>query len=168
MAAHHSQKQSGFVLPSDRFGVYTAGMIKVLDEIASQPRCWREAVARASSSQEMLPQAGESVAIIGCGTSLFMSQAFAAARESHGLGVSDAFPASEMRSARHYDRVVAISRSGTTTEVVRALQEIGSAAPTAVMASECGSPATSYVLRKSPSRASSKSAARVLSRRSTR
>jgi fructoselysine-6-P-deglycase FrlB-like protein len=64
------------------------------------------------------------VAFVGCGTSYYVAQAAAAARESLGLGESDAFVASEMPSGRAYDLVVAISRSGTTTEVVRALEAL--------------------------------------------
>jgi fructoselysine-6-P-deglycase FrlB-like protein len=46
------------------------------------------------------------------------------ARESNGLGDTDAFVASEMPTTRRHDLVVAISRSGTTTEVVRALEAL--------------------------------------------
>jgi fructoselysine-6-P-deglycase FrlB-like protein len=47
--------------------------------------------------------------------------AYAALRERAGHGRSDAFTASEFPLDRHYDRVLAISRSGTTTEVLTAL-----------------------------------------------
>ena len=50
-------------------------------------------------------------------------------RELHGIGETDAFVASEMPSTRHYDLVVAISRSGTTTEVVRALDALPAGTP---------------------------------------
>ena len=49
-----------------------------------------------------------------------MAQAYAAFREGNGHGRTDAFAASEMPS-RPYDVVVALSRSGTTTEVAHAL-----------------------------------------------
>ena len=48
-----------------------------------------------------------------------MAQAYASAREALGGGETDAFAASEMPSGRRYDRLIAISRSGTTSEVVR-------------------------------------------------
>ncbi len=70
----------------------------------------------------MLPAAGERVCVIGCGTSLFMAQAWAALREAAGQGQTDAFPASELPSGRRYDVLVAISRSGTTSEVAHVLQ----------------------------------------------
>lgn len=96
----------------------------VVAEIESQPSCWREAAARADGLSDVLPGAGERVAVFGCGTSLFMARAYAALRESRGLGVTDAFAASELPSGRDYDRYVAISRSGTTTEVLRALERL--------------------------------------------
>jgi fructoselysine-6-P-deglycase FrlB-like protein len=53
--------------------------------------------------------------------SYYMAQAYAALREKAGLGETDAFPASEFPFGRRYDRVVALTRSGTTTEVLAAL-----------------------------------------------
>jgi len=91
------------------------------DEIASQAEMWRTAMDLAPTVASALPQPGERVAIIGCGTSYFIAHAAAAARELEGQGETDAFVASEMPTARRYDRVLAISRSGTTTEVVRCL-----------------------------------------------
>jgi fructoselysine-6-P-deglycase FrlB-like protein len=52
-----------------------------------------------------------------------MAEAVASWRESSGLGESDAFAASEMPHGRPYDFVVAISRSGTTTEILRVIDE---------------------------------------------
>ena len=86
----------------------------------------------------VLPRPGERAAAIGCGTSLYMAQAYACLREDAGHGETDPFAASEFPHARRYDRVVAITRSGTTTEVVRLLDELrGSGiATTAVSAVE--------------------------------
>ncbi|WP_327291050.1 SIS domain-containing protein [Streptomyces sp. NBC_01198] len=89
-------------------------------EIASQPDCWLRAADIATAAAGRLPHRGERVAVIGCGTSWFMAQSYAALREQAGHGVTDAFAASEFPSARAYDRVLAITRSGTTTEVLRA------------------------------------------------
>jgi fructoselysine-6-P-deglycase FrlB-like protein len=91
------------------------------EEIASQPACWAMAVELASRSAQALPVPGEKVAVIGCGTSWFMAMAYAALREAAGHGCTDAFAASEFPAGRRYDRVVAITRSGTTTEVLAAL-----------------------------------------------
>ncbi|TQF01299.1 SIS domain-containing protein [Kitasatospora acidiphila] len=88
-------------------------------EIASQPACWRQAASSLTRHACALPRRGERVAVIGCGTSWFMAQAYAVLRESGGHGVTDAFAASEFPQGRGgYDRILAISRSGTTTEVL--------------------------------------------------
>ena len=50
-----------------------------------------------------------------------MAAAYAAMREEVGGGETDAFAAGQWPSDRGYDRVVAISRSGTTTEVLQAI-----------------------------------------------
>jgi fructoselysine-6-P-deglycase FrlB-like protein len=93
----------------------------VEQEIATQPACWRRAAALAGRLAGALPARGERAAIVGCGTSLFVGQAIAALREAAGHGETDAFPASELPGGRGYDVVVALSRSGTTTEVLAAL-----------------------------------------------
>jgi fructoselysine-6-P-deglycase FrlB-like protein len=96
-------------------------------EIASQPGCWEQAAAMAPAAAGKLPGAGERVAVVGCGTSWFMAQSYAALRESSGQGETDAFAASEFPFGRRYDRVVAITRSGTTTEVLRAAERLRAA-----------------------------------------
>lgn len=95
-------------------------------EIASQPECWRRAAALLPDVADRLPTPGERIAVVGCGTSWFMAMAYAALRESAGHGETDAFAASEMPTGRRYDRLVAISRSGTTTEVLRLLRATSS------------------------------------------
>jgi fructoselysine-6-P-deglycase FrlB-like protein len=95
-------------------------MSHVEAEIASQPECWLQAAELARNAN--LPDSGERVAAIGCGTSWFMAQAYAGLRERAGQGETDAFQASEFPTARSYDRIVAITRSGTTTEVLDVLR----------------------------------------------
>jgi fructoselysine-6-P-deglycase FrlB-like protein len=99
-------------------------------EIMSQPGCWRRAVEVAARSQELLPRDGERVAVVGCGTSWFMAQAYASLREATGRGETDAFAASEMPRGRRYDRLLAITRSGTTTEVLELLHQVRGRQPT--------------------------------------
>ena len=94
------------------------------DEIGTQPSLWRRA---AGLDAGVLPRPGLDVCVIGCGTSLYMAQAWAALREARGHGRTDAFAASEVPAGRAYDVVVALSRSGTTTEVVHALSRVGGA-----------------------------------------
>ncbi|MEU1730467.1 SIS domain-containing protein [Streptosporangium sp. NPDC020145] len=88
-------------------------------EIVSQPDRWRRAVAE--TPRDALPRPGERVAVIGCGTSWFVAQSYAVLRERAGQGETDAFAASEFPVGRPYDRVLALTRSGTTTEVLDAL-----------------------------------------------
>jgi len=91
-------------------------------EIQSQPETWAGAIAIHESISHLLPNTGQRVAFVGCGTSWFMSMSIAALRESLGLGESDAFTANEFPVNRKYDQVVAITRSGTTTEIVELLR----------------------------------------------
>ncbi|AYC43333.1 SIS domain-containing protein [Streptomyces griseorubiginosus] len=99
-------------------------MTHVEDELISQPDCWERAEAEAARCSGALPAPGERVAIVGCGTSYFMAQAAAVLRESAGQGETDAFAASEFPAGRSYDRVVALTRSGTTTEVLDLLGKV--------------------------------------------
>lgn len=93
-------------------------MTHVEDELTSQPECWIRVASETDRHRGALPAPGERVAIVGCGTSYFMAQAAAALREGAGQGETDAFAASEFPNGRSYDRVVALTRSGTTTEVL--------------------------------------------------
>jgi fructoselysine-6-P-deglycase FrlB-like protein len=102
----------------------------LVTEVNSQPDCWRRAVQVAAAGG--LPEHGSRVALVGCGTSQYVAEAVAAWREGAGLGESDAFAASEMPHGRAYDFVVVISRSGTTTEILRVIEETPS--PSTVLA----------------------------------
>ncbi|MER7047350.1 MULTISPECIES: SIS domain-containing protein [Streptomyces] len=109
-------------------------MSRTATEIATQPACWRRAAAAAADFGGF-PRPGERVAVTGCGTSWFMAIAYAALREAAGQGETDAYPSSEFPVGRAYDRVVAITRSGTTTEVLELLGALrGKVATTALTA----------------------------------
>ncbi|MCU6481422.1 SIS domain-containing protein [Arthrobacter sp. A2-55] len=110
-------------------------------ELTSQPEVWARAIAQAQT-ETLLPADGERVAVIGCGTSWFMAQSYAAARETAGKGVTDAFAASEafLGEARGYDAVIAITRSGTTTEVLEILTAIKGTIRTVALVGDTTSP----------------------------
>jgi fructoselysine-6-P-deglycase FrlB-like protein len=93
-------------------------------EIATQPECWARAAELAPTHAGALPARGERVAVVGCGTSWFVAQAYAALRERAGQGETDAFTASELPTGRRYDRVLALTRSGTTSEVTAVLAAV--------------------------------------------
>ncbi|MEV4449984.1 SIS domain-containing protein [Streptomyces mirabilis] len=119
-------------------------MTHVEHELNSQPECWIRAAEQAKAHDAALPEVGERVAIVGCGTSFFMAQAAAALREGSGQGETDAFAASEFPESRSYDRVVALTRSGTTTEVLELLGRLrGRTRTTAITAD----PATPVIER---------------------
>ncbi|MFE1046124.1 SIS domain-containing protein [Streptomyces olivaceus] len=115
-------------------------MTHVQDELNSQPECWNRAAVEAAGHKAVLPAAGERVAIVGCGTSYFMAQSAAALREGAGLGETDAFAASEFPRNRAYDRVVALTRSGTTTEVLELLTELKGRVRTVALTADPGTP----------------------------
>jgi fructoselysine-6-P-deglycase FrlB-like protein len=114
------------------------------EEIASQPAVWADALARSNDASALLPAEGRTVAVIGCGTSYYVAEAFARAREDRGLGITDAVVASEFSAgSRGYDSVLAISRSGTTTEVVRALTALPDGLTSVAMTAVGDSPVAS-------------------------
>jgi glucosamine--fructose-6-phosphate aminotransferase (isomerizing) len=99
-------------------------MTATADEASTQPDTWQTAIDRAGEARRLLAAPGERMLVIGCGTSAFVAQSIARLREEAGLGETDAAYASEMPVGRPYDRVVAITRSGTTTEVLAALRAL--------------------------------------------
>lgn len=114
-------------------------MSRTAAEIATQPACWHRA-AEAALAFDGLPRPGERVAVTGCGTSWFMAIAYAALREAAGQGETDAFASSEFPAGRTYDRVVAITRSGTTTEVLELLGELKDTVPTTALTADPKTP----------------------------
>ena len=118
-------------------------MRAITSEIASQPALWRKAAGVASAVTSLLPAPGEPAAAIGCGTSLHVARAYAALREARNLGTTDAATASELSPHRSYARVVAISRSGTTTEVLRTLERLRGSIATVAVTAVPGSPVAS-------------------------
>jgi fructoselysine-6-P-deglycase FrlB-like protein len=109
-------------------------------EIESQPDVWRRALELVSPATAMLARPGERVLVIGCGTSAFVAESFAALREAAGLGETDAAYASEPRVWRPYDAVIGITRSGTTTEVIEALEAVPPGTRTIVVTGVADSP----------------------------
>ncbi|MFC7496264.1 MULTISPECIES: SIS domain-containing protein [unclassified Nocardioides] len=94
-------------------------MSQTSTEISGQPAAWTQAARDGAGAT--VPPAGSSVLVIGCGTSAFVAHAMARLREERGLGATDWAYASEMPVGRRYDHLVAITRSGTTTEILQAL-----------------------------------------------
>ena len=92
------------------------------DEVLSQPDMWQTAMALVDEVRDILGAPTERVLAIGCGTSAFVAQCYASLRERAGYGETDFAYASETIAGRRYDRVVAFTRSGTTTEILDAMR----------------------------------------------
>lgn len=120
-------------------------MTYVDDEIRTQPQAWRRAAALVPAVADALPRPGERIAVTGCGTSWFVAEAYAVVREEAGLGESDFFTASQIPTSRRYDRLLAITRSGTTTEVLQALSH--AQCPTTAITADADTPAASIADR---------------------
>ncbi len=108
-------------------------------ELASQPEAWSRAASMVAE-QRLLPAPGRRIAVVGCGTSWFMAQSYAWLRETSGQGTTDAYAASEALLDRDYDAIVAITRSGTTTEVLDLLHANGRKVPTIGIVGDAASP----------------------------
>jgi glucosamine--fructose-6-phosphate aminotransferase (isomerizing) len=109
-------------------------------EITSQPDVWLRSLALSAQAQQELIAPGERMLVLGCGTSWFVAQALAELREAAGFGETDAVCASEYVPRRHYDRIVAVTRSGTSTEVLEALRTIPAPARTIAITAVRGEP----------------------------
>ncbi|MFZ0319060.1 MAG: SIS domain-containing protein [Candidatus Sulfotelmatobacter sp.] len=104
-----------------------------LTEIFSQPQCWSECLEKLASSADLrsaiqMAKPATEWLFVGCGTSYYLAQA-AAATFNHLKLPARAVPASDLLMypsltlyvERHYVPVV-ISRSGRTSEAIRAAQ----------------------------------------------
>jgi len=106
-----------------------------LSEILSQPQTWRQSLAKLSSSAELqkaarMSRTGAEWLFVGCGTSYYLAISAASAFNALGLPAR-AVPASEillypsLSLAPGRDCIpVVISRSGRTSEAVRAAQQL--------------------------------------------
>jgi fructoselysine-6-P-deglycase FrlB-like protein len=113
-------------------------------ELASQPDTWTRA-ADLRDEQSRLPGRGARIAVVGCGTSWFMAQSYAWLRETGGHGETDAFAASEAFVDRGYDAVVALTRSGTTTEVLQLVESLRGRVRTIGVIGDAASPLVDLV-----------------------
>jgi glucosamine--fructose-6-phosphate aminotransferase (isomerizing) len=109
-------------------------------EIESQPAVWRQALALPHEQTAGLPAPGESVLGIGAGTSFYILDAYARRRQELCGDVTRAAIASELDELVTYDRVLYLSRSGTTADVLRADRALAGRSPTLAISGTPGSP----------------------------
>jgi fructoselysine-6-P-deglycase FrlB-like protein len=120
---------------TDRLGRITS------EEVASQPACWKTALQQGLGGPAGLPERGERVLVLGCGTSYYLGAAYAWLREEAAHGTTDTLVASETPTRlRSYDRVIVISRSGTTMEVLQAMEKVPAGTPITAVVGELGTP----------------------------
>jgi fructoselysine-6-P-deglycase FrlB-like protein len=117
-------------------------------EVATQPELWRRGIAQADEARTALGAPGRRMLVLGCGTSWFVAQSLADLREAAGLGETDAVCASEFVARRRYDAVVAISRSGTSTEVLDALRRVPAGVERIAVTGAAGQPIDALVDRR--------------------
>ena len=61
-------------------------MSEIEHEIVDQPRAWTLAAKLGRDGRASLPAPGSRACVVGCGTSYYIAEAYAAYRESAGLG----------------------------------------------------------------------------------
>ena len=114
-------------------------------EVESQPATWATALAFPAAERELLPRTGESTLAIGCGTSYYVLDAYARRRQELGQGLTRAAVASELDDPTPYDRVLYLSRSGTTTDVLRTIERLQGASPSVAVCGVDGTPIANAV-----------------------
>jgi fructoselysine-6-P-deglycase FrlB-like protein len=93
-------------------------------EVESQPEVWARVLAESGTLSARLPAAGEPVLFVGCGTSYYIGESYARLRNTAGLGRTRAAIASEIPYFDESETVVVLSRSGTTTDVLRVVERV--------------------------------------------
>lgn len=116
-----------------------------LAELATQPEMWRRAAATPEADLARLPRAGERVLALGCGTSYYVGEAYARRRIAAGLGPSRAEIPSQLDHVDDDEVLLVISRSGTTADLVRAVEELGGSRKVHAIVGEAGTPLADLV-----------------------
>ncbi|TDC97793.1 SIS domain-containing protein [Nonomuraea deserti] len=111
-------------------------------EVYSQPEIWQRVVDAASGLSAGLPAAGADVLAVGCGTSYYILDSYARRRQQLGQGRTRAAIATELDDQDDYDAVVLLSRSGTTTDLVRLAAELSPRTTVIAITGTPGSPIT--------------------------
>lgn len=93
-------------------------------ELTSQPEVWQRAMELPAAVLGLLPDEGEQVLVIGCGTSYYIGDAYAQLRNDAGLGRTRAAIPSELDWIDDGEHIVVISRSGTTADVIDVVRRV--------------------------------------------
>jgi fructoselysine-6-P-deglycase FrlB-like protein len=109
-------------------------------EIQSQPELWARVIAEAPEHVSVLPAAGSPVLFLGCGTSYYIGESYARRRNTAGAGRTRAAIASEVPYTDPDESLLVLSRSGTTTDVVRAIERYRGDRPVLGIVGEANTP----------------------------
>jgi fructoselysine-6-P-deglycase FrlB-like protein len=101
----------------------TAGEITAR-EVRSQPEVFARVIAEAPTTTGVLPQPGEKVLVVGCGTSYYVGDSYAKRRNAAGLGRTRAAIPAELEWVDDDEVVVVLSRSGTTADVLAVAEKV--------------------------------------------
>ncbi|WP_436760616.1 SIS domain-containing protein [Streptosporangium sp. V21-05] len=117
-------------------------------EVESQPEIWQRVLDVAPSLRGDLPEPGANVLAVGCGTSYYILDSYARLRQRLGQGRTRAAIATELDDADPYDVAVLLSRSGTTSDLVRLARELSERMTTIAVTGTPGSPITEVTHRQ--------------------
>lgn len=116
-------------------------------EVLSQPQAWRRTLAAFAAVkaplEDFLNRADfDQALVIGCGSSYYLAQSAAATLASHAGIPARAFPSSELwlfpgTAMIGRKLLLAVSRSGATTETLRALERFRESSSEPVLAVTC-------------------------------
>lgn len=94
-------------------------------ELNTQPQMWEQALSLPAEVMALLPQTGEKVLVVGCGTSYYIGDSYAYLRNDAGLGRTRAAIPTELNWVDDDEHIVVISRSGTTSDVIEIVEKYG-------------------------------------------
>ncbi|WP_246059464.1 SIS domain-containing protein [Herbidospora galbida] len=110
-------------------------------EVESQPDTWSRAIELAAATGA-LPGAGANVLGVGCGTSYYILDSYARRRQQLGQGRTRTAIATELDDDDAYDAAILLSRSGTTSDLVRLARDLSRRTRTIAITGTPGSPIT--------------------------
>lgn len=94
-------------------------------EIFSQPEMWRDAI-RLAATDVALPARETPVLVLGCGTSYYIGDAYSSLRNEHHHGRTRAAVPAEIPYVDDAETILVLSRSGTTTDLIKAANTLRS------------------------------------------
>lgn len=103
--------------------------VHTVQELASQPAMWERVGALAPGELARLPRPGAKVLALGAGTSFYILDSWARRRQELEGSVTRAYVASEVAELEAVDAVVVLSRSGTSSDTLRALEGVPAGVP---------------------------------------